>query len=353
MGIGAITQAFDKERTKSTSGASITVKALQLGGDATKLANVFGKPGPDGNYNVKKCTMQDVNSCANMINDIINYARNDFASSVNFKDGESLYTFATNEMLYEDLGIQAHLPDLNSAEQEANQYLNDTITHDRTMLQYLQTYQRQSMMSKVDAITKDWLRKTTEQYEAMIKEYDKYNIIDSCYGDTNNLEQRCVDAANHVKSMHIKNQEYIDFANNLANTIFMYFPQSPKISFRYVPRDVSTFCKTTNGKHECYGKFTQFADKYGNDLQCSYCFHNALICDIDTTINSSYLHSEMSLKCAYTKDNTGNIFVRKNVPNNFENGILGWYKSDWIIAGEGENVQYYFSDSSDFLYNPI
>lgn len=350
MGIGGITQAFDKERTKSTSGASITVKALQLGGDATKLANAFGKPGPDGNYNVKKCTMQDVNSCANMINDIINYARNDFATSVNFKDAESLYTFATNEMLYEDLGIQAHLPDLTPAEQEANQYLNDTITHDRTMLQYLQAYQRQNMMSKVDPITKDWLRKATEQYEDMIKEYDNYNIINSCYGDTTNLDKLCVDAENHVKDLHKKYQQYIDFANMMANTIVV----ATSAQYKFIPSNAGDHCTKTQNGTECTGYY--FIYTGSGDLAENW------VAAIDTSKNSDWFNQYYpqlvgTSYLSWGPDGSRDTYIKRMPNGNLTQGIAGnfvnGYPKDAPVNAQGYNTNYYYSDSSDLLYNPI
>ncbi len=360
MGIGEISEAFTKERETSTSGARLVVKALQLGGDTTKLARIFGKPGPDGSYNVTKCVMQQVDYCSKLIDNIVSYAQNDFEPSVDYTDEKKSYTFAYGTTKFEELGIKAHLPELTTAEQEANQYLATTITQDRRMLQYITAYQQQtqtnaggipqdySMMDNVDSMTKILLPKIQYSYQAMIDEYTNYGIIDSCYGDTNNLEAKCISAANHVKNMHLQNQKYKDFANNLANTVVVY---TPTALFRYVPRNVNSFCKVTNGKHECYGEFAQFADKYPISDGCSYCFHNTVLCDIDTTLNASYLNSEQSLKCVGTKFGNLNIFVKKDNPNNFETGIWGIYKN-----GQPEyygRIQYYFSDSSDFLYNPI
>ena len=62
----------------------------------------------------------------------------------------TLYTFDFSEKKYSSLGIKASLPDLSPQEQEAKDYIAKSITNNRKMLEYLQNYQQQQIITLLD-----------------------------------------------------------------------------------------------------------------------------------------------------------------------------------------------------------
>jgi hypothetical protein len=360
MGIGGITQSFSKERDKSASGANLAVKAYQLGGDSTKLANIFGKPGADGNYNIKQCTMQDISACERIINDIVSYAQGDFSKNVNFKDLSSLYTFTSSEMKYEDLGIKAQLPDLSQAEQEANKYLATTITHDREMLNYLKSYRNQGvLMAAMPGSAKDELERAVKDYELMIKDYDNYSIIDSCYGDTNGLEKRCINAANQVKDMHKDYAQFIDFADRLSDTIVI---NSPLGQIKLIPGGWTNCNRDIKTGSNCAGGYNIYLQKDNRFLQNATCY-------IDTQLDNTFMKaltipntSNKMAICVGLGNELGghDFYIRRLSPFNYSGlGNLGQYAGSWaeydpMYDVRGYNSQIFVSPAKgDLLYSPI
>lgn len=67
--------------TKSNSHGSIEVSAYQLGGDATKLANIFAKKA-EGGYYITTCSLDNLKDCQGTIDGIIAYAQNDFSQQI-------------------------------------------------------------------------------------------------------------------------------------------------------------------------------------------------------------------------------------------------------------------------------
>ena len=282
MNIDGIATFLNKQDpTYVGNNAVFRVKIVQIGGDQTKFGATFGA----GDIT---CPLQSRNlsACSNMINKAKEYATH-LNSAVNFNLPKTLYTFDYTADTYAKYMIPVELPPLPDAVQVAKKSLIDSISHDRTMLQYLQAYQRQTMMVNVDDITKEWLLKSTENYTGMIHEYENYNIINACYGDTNHLEKSCNNAVTQISNLHKKYQQYIDFANKMSLTIML---NSPAGMMRYIPARGEASCTKNVDKHmECIGRYVQFFDQYPNNTECSYCFHNTVICYIDTTSTASYI----------------------------------------------------------------
>jgi hypothetical protein len=271
MGIGGISLAFSKNVNISTAKAKLVIKAMQLGGDATKLALIFGKSGDDGNYNVTSCTAQNIASCDKIINQVVDYAQNTLANSVDFKKSDGLYTFSYVDTPYKKIGIKAELPALTLAEQKANAYIADSIIQDRKMLDYLQSYQRQifhyyddssqsSMMMLLKPQTVDLMGQAVKAYDSMIHEYDKYDIIDSCYGDTLNLEHKCLSAADHIKELHDKYAQSINFAELMATAFIIKLSDG---YYKLMPTDMNNTCYSSewNLHHVmlCQGRFVGYS----------------------------------------------------------------------------------------------
>lgn len=354
LGIGSISGEFSQFNKENHSSAIMTIRVAQLGGDSTKLARIFGKPEPDGHgynwYNPVLCNESNILSCQKIINEVIGYAQNEFEPGVNFKDMSTLYMFDYNSKLYSKLGVTAQLPILTESENAAREYLTDTITQDRRMLQYLQAYQRQDFYNTMlDYVTRDMIQKAITDYQKMINEYNNYQILDSCYGDTANINTRCIYAANQVKQMHDKYNESIYHANRLSETIVVNGFGGIKL----VPlvanwgKCTATVCATP---FVAYDASKQSFLKY--------------LCQIDTTPDSSYFklsnptQTNKTMVCIDLGAGLDNYYIRKvNGYNINETGRLGRFingqEQDSPSDSRGINAWYYYSDSSDFKYNPI
>jgi hypothetical protein len=365
VGLGSIEATFKNIDQTITKNASVEVEAMQLGGDVTKFAEIFGsKDSQTQNYHLTSCAAQDLTSCYRMINDAIDYARNTLDKTVDFKKLETLYTFGYSEKTYKSLGIQAFLPELSEAEQKAKDYIADTITIDRRMLEYLHSYQKQSVMALVGIEVKNYLARAIEKYDIMLKEYDNYQIIDACYGDTNNIEKRCVFAAEHIKEMREKYKEYINFANNLSSTIIA---KTEEVIGQYHTTIYATMiplgANECNDKGECMGIYAMY--KPGANGLIEYAKAN---CYIDTTIDNKFakIRSEARNKlyfCEETNDNFHllSIYVRRIPGLTFNYGVYGYFvttapfttREDDDAYGVHGNTDLFYSLAPEFTYNPI
>lgn len=66
---------------KSNSHGEVEVSAYQLGGDATKLANIFAKKA-GGGYYITTCSLDNLKDCNGTIDGIIDYAQNNFSQQI-------------------------------------------------------------------------------------------------------------------------------------------------------------------------------------------------------------------------------------------------------------------------------
>ncbi|HLX53788.1 MAG TPA: hypothetical protein VKR58_07600, partial [Aquella sp.] len=354
-GIGSIRGAFEHSEQTSTKNATFAVKAYQLGGDPTKLAKIFGNPDPQGQYNIVKCSATDLDSCQAIINDVIAYAQQDFQTSVNFKDLSSLYTYEVTAKEYSRFGVQAFLTPLTPAEQDAKNYLTTTITQDRRMLNYLTAYQQQSFYNSqyVDDATQRYIAKATGDYTTMIDNYDNFDIINACYGDTNKINTECISAADQVKSMRNMYQSSISVGNNLALMILMNSPVGtmifvPVMAFDHAVGDLN------NNVTGIYAAYSTVTKTYSS------------ICYIDTSPDDEYFKTYFpqygtdSLECidapmpivpGVTKFHVWQFGNRsyQGIGAHFVNG----QETPYPVNPSGDNTEYGYSDSSDFKFSPI
>jgi hypothetical protein len=329
---------------------------LQLGGDPSKLANILGvNPDPKTGYFITKCTTNDQSGCERMIDAIINYAQTDFKNSINLKTPQSsMYTFDTQETMYRDFGVKAELPVLSPEEKEAKNYLVNQIQEDRKMYSYLEAYQKQSFYDgMVDSVTKDHLVKAYGDYNAIIREYDDYDIIYSCYGSLNNINKRCADAANNVREMHSKYNDSINFASRIANVVVI---NSPVGTLKFISVNVGSWCDISSSY--CSGIFVPYQTSNNTFL------HDG--CIIDTSFGNQYFKKNFpenignSIACFGNINSADKFFVNRAYSDNSEGNLFG--NAGHVVNGEnvnydipanGYNVQFFYSGSKDFLYNPI
>lgn len=80
---------------------SLSVYALQEGGDPTQIAKIFGTPTCGGHYCVSTCDLNNLSACQGIIDGIIGYAQNNLPGQIDFTSGQPTpsatplsYTFA-------------------------------------------------------------------------------------------------------------------------------------------------------------------------------------------------------------------------------------------------------------------
>lgn len=353
LGIGAISGAFSDFSHKYDSKATMSVRVLQLGGDVTKLANIYGVPDKDGNFPVVACSETNISACKQIINDTISYAKNDFQNTIDFKTGKNIHTFDYSTKAYSKFAVKATLPILAEEQKSAREYLTDAITQDRKMLDYLQAYQKQSFYTNItlmDFQTKKDIEQSINDYVKMIADYNNYQILDSCYGDTENINTRCIYAANEIKKMHTKYQQSINIANSLGGTVVVW--QSGLGTIVFVPLRA---WGSGNYNSDTYGYMSVYDTKDNKFIDNSACV-------FDTTTNNAYMrntHPDMigaSLVC------DGGIFSNsmyyvKRIANYHNTGvggrIINGIKNDYPLLQDGYNASYSYSDATTLKYSPI
>lgn len=350
-GLGEITAAFNAEFNSSTKNATLNLNVIQLGGDASKLAEIFGQKGPNGYYMVS-CSAGNLANCDNAINAIIDYAKGDFQKSIdimnpaNFKN---YYTFNTNRTTYKQLGVFASLPDLTPEAEKAKNYLVKQIQADRDMLGYLIRYQKQSLFEYIDPRTKDDIFKATKDYNSIIKMYTDYDVLYSCYGSGAEVSTKCVKAADTIKEMRSQYKESITVGHNLSVT---YLIQGP-VTFKLVSAS----------------DWNVSEDNYGSGVFIPYDLTSQqfilTLCVVDGSPNNTDPDPKIKGKYFYCLGDIGGYTlygsrINKNlisVKSDTVTSIMG-YKSvereiDFPLNPQGFNTFMIYSNDKDFKYNPI
>lgn len=365
MGIASVAAEFKKSEAFSASHATISVQAMQNGGDVAKFAEIFGtKDTQTHNYAVVDCAGGDIDMCVNMINGVIGYAQTSFAKSVDFTKPDNLYVYTYSAKTYKSIAIQASLPPLTQAEQDANDYISNSIYHDRMMLDYLNTYKKQkNLISLMSPASYNKLNNAIQAYSDMVDKYRNYQVLDACYGDTNHLEERCLKAADVIKNyLHKDYKDAINFANNLGNTIVANrYDSIHPYSYSFVPLDA-----TCNDLGECQGHFALYKNimtEAGEKTTFEYA-----TCLVDTTSDNYYfknLYKEHVGKidvCTPIDDKHAESYIKRGsktagTAGDTTTGVWGRYPNghevDDPVNQMGINTEMDFSDSSRLLYNPI
>ncbi|HMT02809.1 MAG TPA: hypothetical protein PKD00_05790 [Burkholderiales bacterium] len=348
-GIGSITGAFAKEINSSTKDAKLNINVIQLGGDASKLANIFGQKGPNGYY-VVSCSAGNLADCNNAINAVIDYARGDFQKSIDIMNSanfKNYYTFNTNRMTYKQLGIFASLPDLTPEAVKAKDYLVKQIQADREMLGYLTRYQQQPFYNQQDAFidvgSKDSIVKAIKDYTTIVGMYTNYDVLYSCYGSGAEVSTKCVKAADTIKAMRSQYQESINVGSVFAATYLMQ--DGEVISFKMIPQNVGNAITDTYsaGGFLLYDTNGQFAN---------------IFCMVDGTADNSlaYKFPDLLRKffvCYGEYKGYQGLYGKRGAK-----GMIMGYKKDGVeidfpLNPLGYNSYMSFSNDKDFKYNPI
>ncbi len=137
------TSSFIKETGK------VTLTAYQIGGDANKLANIFGTD--EDLSPILTCKLVEFDKCQLAMENAINYAQNDFANSIN----EKPHTLGYEGMSYASAGVYIELEPISPEIIEA-----------RKELAYEFEWQYGDLL-----LTRSWLKDFEEQLTQESKEY--------------------------------------------------------------------------------------------------------------------------------------------------------------------------------------
>lgn len=169
---GSANASMQKVSEQTRKNSKFSIRVLQLCGDPTKLANIFKETG--GNFHVLSCSPENADVCDKVAGDVIRYAQNDFQTSVDFKKRDTLWMYDYATKPWSKLAVKAQLPILTDEQIAAREYLTDTITQDRRMLQYLQTYQHQAFFGTLNTKVIDNVNQIIFDYQKMINDYNNY-----------------------------------------------------------------------------------------------------------------------------------------------------------------------------------
>jgi hypothetical protein len=383
MSIASVAAEFKVASNSYASHSSISVAAMQSGGDAQKLADLFGPKKPGENFPIVDCAGGEIDKCTDVLNGVIEYAQNDFAKGIDFKNPDNLYIYNYREMKFSDLGVKAKFNDISEEAQKASLLLIDSIKQDRMMLEYLKKYQsQQDLMNSLPQSNITDLNNAIKKYESIVKEYDNQNIMGACYGT--DADHLCVAAWKHINEVtHPYYAKTLNFAADVSDTIIVQSPESRKYYYALVP--LIGHC---NQLGECSGLYGIYEQKYvtltnpppnskvvvddkGNPVKVRTVDYTKTVCHVDTTANNSYFKNSFpeyvgkNIVCETVPDNVEETPVKtmyvKRIEGDLKHSIFGDYvngvEKDRPINANKSNVElkYYgqYSDSDWLSFNPI
>ncbi|MDE4996703.1 hypothetical protein NAH08_11010, partial [Francisella tularensis subsp. holarctica] len=60
---GTIDSKVQQEINDAKTSGTVSINVYQIGGDQTKLANIFGEPDENGIYKATSCNLNDMSAC--------------------------------------------------------------------------------------------------------------------------------------------------------------------------------------------------------------------------------------------------------------------------------------------------
>ncbi len=209
-GIASITAAFKKTLSTSEMSATLSVKALQNGGDPSKLAQIFGQP-IEGSFAVSKCGKDDIQSCSKIIDGIIEYAQDEFQKGLDIKNPDAIYYYNPVAESYSTYGIGYDLVNLSPQIRENINYLIKRVQTDLENKQYLSKYisYLRAQPEIFQGIPVDFIG----DINLLISNYDKLldlnsNAIAGCFNAS--VNEKCPEFVQNIKGEHEKfDQKYL------------------------------------------------------------------------------------------------------------------------------------------------
>lgn len=368
--------AFENYQKEHKTDASVHFRTLQLGGNVKGLADIFGNQDYNHNYNITYCSAGDLGHCKQVINDVVYYAQHGFKDGINFKDMSTLYTFNHSDMLYSKLNIKAKLPPLSPAEQAAKNYIVNTIKHDKQMLEYLTAYSKQPIY-KILSANQYILAKfqgAVSEYTHLLDDFTQHDIVGACYGNPNDIEVECLRSAQYVKEQQDSYKTDLDFADNLANAILIQPDDTSYEASKLLPYSEDNKCYEVNGKIGCDGNYSTIDTSSLNREETNYSegiahckrivqnssyrvytvnnnfivSHNVYFND---TCDDPHWHGDLYQGTALSGTGADPEDLEMKVEMaHYENDPNARYDRNFV---HHTKIHFYYSDSSDFRYNPI
>ncbi len=201
-GIASITQEFKNAVTKSGISATLSVKAIQNGGDPAKLAQIFGKPSETG-YPISNCNKENIQSCNKIIDNIISYAQGEFQNGLDLNNPHSLYYFNPSSEKYSTFGINYIPENLSPLTKTAIAKLTKQYQNDLEDKVYLSKYiSYLSSNPEIRPIVPVALRGEIKTLESKIDSLMDYssNALTNCFNEEAN--EKCSAFVEGVKLAH-------------------------------------------------------------------------------------------------------------------------------------------------------
>lgn len=188
LGVGRITDAVQSAINQYHMQGDISVHALQLGGDPSRLPNMFTK-GADGYYFLN-CDFSNLADCNRGINGIVDYGKDDFSNQIKFEGGKpvdpsSLYYFSiqgTKE--YRKLGITLSAPDISDSDKERQVALTTWYEQDNNDLVFVNHFLNSEVSPHFQPETTQMLRSIKTNLEHRLADYAYVGAADACWGTT-------------------------------------------------------------------------------------------------------------------------------------------------------------------------
>ncbi|BBH52170.1 hypothetical protein [Fluviispira sanaruensis] len=236
-GIASITQAFKSAVSQKGISATLTVRAIQNGGDPRKLAHIFGKPSEAG-YPINNCSKDNIQACNQIIDSIISYAQGDFQSGIDINNQNSLYYFNPAIEKYSSYGINDGTKPLTPETKNAIDYLNNQYHQDLENKIYLTKFYENVISDKqlqifVPMSLRGDIKTLISKYEKLM-DYSTKSLSNCFNGDAN---EKCLSFVEGVKIAHqnfanegnlrkVYSIKSIIQAENMGNDKFLFIPAS-------------------------------------------------------------------------------------------------------------------------------
>jgi len=180
----------------------LTIKAIQFGGNTTSLAKIFGQKDTKGNYAFINCNPKSLDDCKKIINNIIDYAQDDFLQNVDTNKPETMYNFGSHVEKFSSIGVEVEAPEFSLRTQESQQWAVENFNEDSKSLDFLKAYMKSPIFKFWSQKDLGYFKLVVDQYEKILEIYWSSQILIACYDKRADLE--CGNAVDKIKQEHLK-----------------------------------------------------------------------------------------------------------------------------------------------------
>jgi hypothetical protein len=195
----------------------ILILGYQNGGDANALPEIFGEF--NGNYYVSSCTPANLDPCQSVINSIVNYSVNNFATNL-FCGSEgnngNAAIIGYSYQPYTDLGLNATQSLVTPVVSAARTELSEILANNTELLSALNTVQN-TVGKYMSNTTLYQFQATLANVEGNINLLQGSNGIALCYQNPSNCP---VQALEIIALLNKINQTFVDIFSTAYNLIY-------------------------------------------------------------------------------------------------------------------------------------